>query len=142
MNINKIFSKFENDNETEDNDSIDGTHPYILSGLICKVINNLDNYILDLYTQENRGKIDSKKYKQYYETCRQILFEDCYEKLISIDINSVISVESILRHPKNNFSRALHIMLSHYEKLEEYGKCKEIKSFEDNYKKIVENLEG
>ena len=138
MDINKLFSSFEDDSINDDDILLVdfSEHPlYWISGFV-KVINNYTFFTK--LNKKNFSKIDpSIKIEEIEKISDSLLYDKAWEYIKSLKINNLFHVECIKLKADENFLHSLTSSIKHFENLEEYEKCAFLKDVESKVKDFL-----
>ena len=138
MDINKLFSSFEDNNNINDDISLlvdFSEHPlYWISGFV-KVINN--HTFFTKLNVKNFSKIDpSIKIDELEKISDTLLYDKAWSYIKNIKLDSPLHLESLKTKADDKLISSLVETIKYFESTEEYEKCAFLKKIEDKVREF------
>jgi hypothetical protein len=137
MDINKLFSSFEDDSLNDDTTLLVdfSEHPlYWISGFI-KVINNYTFFTK--LNKKNFSKIDpSIKIEEIEKISDSLLYDKAWNYIKNIKLDNILHLDSLKVKTDDKLISSLVETIIYFESIEEYEKCAFLKKIEDKVREF------
>jgi len=137
MDINKLFSSFEDDSLNDDTTLLVdfSEHPlYWISGFV-KIINN--HTFFTKLNKKNFSKIDSSiKIEEIEKISDSLLYDKAWNYIKNIKLDNILHLDSLKIKTDNKLISSLVETIIYFESIEEYEKCAFLKKIEDKVREF------
>jgi len=137
MDINKLFSSFE-DNDINDDVTLlvdFSEHPLYWIGGFIKIINN--HTFFTKLNKKNFPKIDpSIKIEEIEKISDSVLYDKAWNYIKNIKLDNTLHLESLKIKTDSGLISSLVETIEYFESTEEYEKCAFLKKIEDKVREF------